>query len=63
MDKPPFDAAAHMAAMAAALGLELKEEWKPGILDNLRRAHQIAQSFAAFPLPDEVEPASTFEAQ
>ena len=63
MDKPPFDAEAHMAAMAATLGLELKAEWKPGILDNLRRAHQIAQALATFPLPDEIEPASTFEPQ
>ncbi len=60
MDKPPYDPEAHMTAMAAAIGLMLEPAWKAGIVDNLRRAHQIAQAFLEFPLPDEIEPASTF---
>ena len=63
MNKPPFDAESYLATMAAALGLDLHEDWKPGIIDNLRRSHQIAQSFLELPLPDEIEPASTFDAK
>lgn len=61
MSKAPFDPEAYMAAAAAALGLSLDEAWKPGILDNLKRSHQIAQGFLGFALPDETEPASRFE--
>jgi len=61
MNKPPFDAESYMTIMVAALGLNVEEEWKPGIIDNLRRSHQIAQGFLEFPLPDEIEPASTFD--
>jgi len=61
MSQAPFDAEAYMTAAAAALGITLDEAWKPGILDNLKRSHQIAQGFLGFPLPDAVEPASRFE--
>jgi hypothetical protein len=61
MNKPPFDAESYMAIMATALGLDLQEDWKAGVIDNLRRSHQIAQGFLEFPLSDEIEPASTFD--
>ncbi|WP_300301964.1 DUF4089 domain-containing protein [Ferrovibrio sp.] len=61
MSHPPFDAEAYMAAAAQALGITLDEAWKPGVIDNLNRAHAIAQAFLDFPLPDDVEPASRFE--
>jgi hypothetical protein len=61
MSDVPFDAEAYMAAAATALGLSLNEAWKPGVLDNLKRSHQIAQGFLGFALPDETEPASRFE--
>jgi hypothetical protein len=62
MSKPPFDAEAYLAAALAALDLTIDPAWRPGILDNLRRSHQIAQAFLDFPLADEVEPASAFAA-
>lgn len=61
MTKPMFDAQAHMMVMQAALGLTMEKGWEAGVIDNLRRAHQIALAFLEFPLADEVEPASTFE--
>lgn len=61
MSKGSFHAEAYMAQAALALGIELDDSWKPGVADNLKRAHQIAQSFLHFPLADDVEPASTFE--
>jgi len=57
----PFDAEAFMTVAADLLGIALEEAWKPGVLDNLKRSHQIAQAFLNFPLPDDVEPASRFE--
>ncbi|WP_374300650.1 DUF4089 domain-containing protein [Ferrovibrio sp.] len=60
MSQSLFDADSYMEAAATALGLSLEEAWKPGVVDNLKRSHQIAQAFLAFPLPDDTEPASSF---
>lgn len=61
MSKDDFDAAAFMAQAAAAMGLEIEESWKPAVIDNLQRSRQIAQAVLDFPLPDDVEPASSFK--
>jgi hypothetical protein len=61
MSKDAFDAEAFLAATAAAMDLTIAPEWKPAVLDNLIRSHQIAQAVLNFPLPDTVEPASVFE--
>jgi 1-carboxybiuret hydrolase subunit AtzG-like protein len=49
-------------ASAAALGLPIEPEWKGGIKANLQITLRLANMVAAFPLPDEAEPAPTFEA-
>lgn len=61
MTSRTFDAQAYMQAAAGALGIELDDAWKPGIVDNLQRSHQIASAFLDFPLGDDIEPASRFE--
>lgn len=61
MSAPEFDPAAYMETAAAALGITLEESWKPGVIDNLARSHQIAQAFLGQALEDDVEPASRFE--
>lgn len=61
MSAPKFDPAAYMEAAAATLGIVLQDDWKPGVLDNLTRSHQIAQAFLGHALEDDVEPASRFE--
>lgn len=60
MSKSAFDAEVFMEAAAAALGLSLEDAWKPGVVDNLKRSHQIALPVLTFPLPDDTEPASRF---
>jgi RNAse (barnase) inhibitor barstar len=49
-------------ASAAALGLPIETEWKPGIKANLRVTLRVAAMVAEFELPDEAEPAPVFEA-
>ncbi len=49
-------------ASAAALGLPIEAEWRPGIRSNLQVTLRLANMVAEFPLPDEAEPAPTFEA-
>jgi hypothetical protein len=49
-------------ASAAALGLPIEPEWKGGIKANLQITLRLANMVAAFQLPDETEPAPTFEA-
>ena len=49
-------------ASAAALGIAIEPEWKPGIAANLAAALSAAAVQAEFELPDEAEPAPTFEA-
>ena len=49
-------------ASAAALGLLIEPEWKPGIRANLRGTLRLAAMVAELELPDEAEPAPVFEA-
>jgi hypothetical protein len=49
-------------AIAAALGIAIEPEWKPGIVANLATVLNAAAVLAEFELPDEAEPAPTFEA-
>jgi len=49
-------------ATAAALGLPIEPEWKPGIAANLLVTLRVASTVAEFELPDEAEPAPVFEA-
>ena len=49
-------------ASAAALSLPIEAEWRPGIKANLQVTLRLANMVATFPLPDEAEPAPTFEA-
>ncbi|MFN3746752.1 MAG: DUF4089 domain-containing protein [Hyphomicrobiaceae bacterium] len=53
---------AYIRAAAAALGIPLEEAWMPSIRANLAVTLRLADSVAAFELPDESEPAPVFEA-
>ena len=59
-DKETLDAL--IDASAAALALPIEPEWKPAIRGNLAVTLRLANMVAEFPLPDEAEPAPTFEA-
>ena len=49
-------------ASAGALGIAIEPAWTPGIVANLAAVLNTATLLAEFELPDEAEPAPTFEA-
>ena len=49
-------------ASAVTLGIAIEPEWKPGIAANLAAALNAAAVQAEIELPDDAEPAPTFEA-
>lgn len=61
---PPDDGTllAHLDASAALLGLTVDPAWRAEALANLRTLAGAAALVAAFPLPDEAEPAPVFRA-
>ncbi len=59
---PPFDAAAYVAHMAAALDLPLRPEWRDATIANMAATEAAARLVLAFPLDDHVEPAAVFVA-
>ena len=60
MSAKPFDAASYLEEAAALLGLEVKEEYKPAIIENLEGAAALARLFLEFPLDDDVEAGPVF---
>lgn len=61
MPNPDFDPARYLEAAAPLLQLPLVPEYKPGIVANLERLHELAQLLLDFPLPDTCEPLPEFE--
>lgn len=55
-----FDAETYIAQAMALAGMKIDPAYLPGVIDNLQRSAAIARVFLDFPLPDDVEPASTF---
>jgi hypothetical protein len=51
-----------IAAAAGVLGLVIEPAWKPAIEANFTTTLRLAAAFMEFPLPDEAEPAPTFQA-
>ncbi|WP_158047191.1 DUF4089 domain-containing protein [Skermanella pratensis] len=55
-----FDAESHVDHMAAALGLAIDPDYRPGVVANMARTAEIARLVTEFPLPDGVELAPAF---
>jgi hypothetical protein len=47
--------------MALLLDLQLRDEYRDGVVANFERIKAIAQVVNEFPLPEDVEAAPTFE--
>ncbi|MCJ2137957.1 DUF4089 domain-containing protein [Methylobacterium sp. J-026] len=58
----PFDPETYVAATAPLLGLALDATWIASVTANLRVLAAAAALVQDFPLPDEVDAASRFEA-
>ena len=53
---------AYIDTVAETLGLSIETEWKPTVRANLDVTLKMARLVQEFPLPDEIEPASIYEA-
>jgi len=61
MSDEPFDAALHLDAMAATMGLSIGADQRPGVLQFLQVAQAMAALVAAAPLnPDAFDLAPVF---
>lgn len=56
----PLDS--YIDAAAAVLGLDIEPAWKPAVRANLDTSLKMARMVQEFPLPDEIEPATIYEA-
>ncbi|MCR6735119.1 MAG: DUF4089 domain-containing protein [Afipia sp.] len=52
----------YIDAVATVLALPIDAAWKPAIRANLDVTLRMARMVQEFPLPDEIEPASIYEA-
>ncbi len=52
----------YIDAVGKALALSIDPAWKPAIRANLDVTLKMARMVQEFPLPDEIEPASIYEA-
>ena len=52
----------YIEAASKALELPIEPEWLPAIKANLAVTLRLGNEVASFPLPNEAEPASVFEA-
>jgi len=52
----------YIDAAATALGLGIEPAWKPAVRTNLDASLKMARMVQEFPLPDEIEPATIYEA-
>ncbi|ACA16602.1 conserved hypothetical protein [Methylobacterium sp. 4-46] len=59
---PPAALAAYLDAAAPLLGLDVRPEWREGVLGHLATLLAAAARAAGHPLPDELEAAPVFEA-
>lgn len=52
----------YIDAAAKVLDLRIAPEWKPAVRFNMETTLKLARLVQEFPLPDEIEPASIYEA-
>lgn len=62
MTTSAFDAEAHVRHMEAMLGLDIRPDWRAGVVANVATAAAMAALVMEFPLADDMEPAGVFEA-
>lgn len=60
MSEKSFDAEHYLDAAAAAIGLTIAPEHRPGVLANLKTVAAMAALVMDFPLPESVEAAPVF---
>ncbi|AFZ24013.1 hypothetical protein Cylst_1742 [Cylindrospermum stagnale PCC 7417] len=61
MENQAFDVGVYVDQMSLLLDLELRDEYRDGVVANFERINAIANLVNSFPLPEEVEVAPVFE--
>ncbi|MDZ8188924.1 MAG: DUF4089 domain-containing protein [Nostoc sp. ChiSLP02] len=61
MEGQEFDVSEYVKQMALLLDLQIKDEYRDGVVANFERIKAIANLVNSFPLPEEIEAAPTFE--
>ncbi len=61
MEGKGFDVGEYVDLMALLLDLQLRDEYRDGVVGNFERIQAIAQVINEFPLPDNIEAAPVFE--
>ncbi len=61
MEGKELNVAEYVDLMALLLDLQLRDEYRDGVVANFQRIKAIAQIVNEFPLPEDVEAAPTFE--
>ncbi|MEH2060346.1 MAG: DUF4089 domain-containing protein [Nostoc sp.] len=61
MRREGFDAGEYVDQMGLLLDLELRDEYRDGVVVNFERIRAIANLVNSFPLPEDIEVAPVFE--
>ncbi|MEH2286510.1 DUF4089 domain-containing protein [Nostoc sp.] len=61
MIREGFDIGEYVDQMGFLLDLQLKDEYRDGVVANFERIRAIANLVNSFPLPEEIEVAPVFE--
>lgn len=61
MENKGFDVGEYVDLMALLLDLQLRDEYRDGVVANFERIMAIAQVVNEFSLPEDIEAAPTFE--
>ncbi|MDF2387095.1 DUF4089 domain-containing protein [Nostoc ellipsosporum NOK] len=61
MENQEFNVGEYVDQMALLLDLQLRDEYRDGVVANFERIKAIAHLVISFPLPEEVETAPVFE--
>ncbi|MBW4563165.1 MAG: DUF4089 domain-containing protein [Mojavia pulchra JT2-VF2] len=61
MESQGFDVGGYVDQMALLVDLQLRDEYRDGVVANFERIKAIAQLVNEFPIPEEIEVAPIFE--
>ncbi|MFQ4143116.1 DUF4089 domain-containing protein [Chlorogloeopsis sp. ULAP02] len=61
MEKKKFNVGEYVDQLVCLLDLDLRDEYRDGVVANFERISAIAQLVNSFPLPEEIEAATVFE--
>ncbi len=61
MRKEEFNVGEYVEQMALLLNLQLRDEYRDGVVANFERISAIANLVNSFPIPEDIEVATVFE--